>query len=81
MSGFNEQDTISRLVSEGLAGFLQQPFRLQDMSERIQTAIADAKASPVRRIVRKFRSVDSTSVVIANSPAEVSSWQTPRSPT
>jgi DNA-binding NtrC family response regulator len=44
MSGFNEQDTISRFVSDGLAGFLQKPFRLRDMSERIQAAIAGAKS-------------------------------------
>jgi two-component system, cell cycle sensor histidine kinase and response regulator CckA len=39
MSGFNQQDSISRFVGEGLAGFLQKPFRLRDVANKIQAAL------------------------------------------
>ncbi|MBI3414593.1 MAG: PAS domain-containing protein [Verrucomicrobia bacterium] len=39
MSGFNEQEAVNRFAGQGLAGFLQKPFRLETLREKIQAAI------------------------------------------
>ena len=39
MSGFNEQEAISRFTGKGLAGFLQKPFRLEALGEIVQGAL------------------------------------------
>jgi two-component system cell cycle sensor histidine kinase/response regulator CckA len=35
MSGYNEQDAIARFVGKGLAGFVQKPFNLSELRERL----------------------------------------------
>ena len=35
-SGFTEQDTTSRFVGKGLAGFLQKPYRLEDLGRCLE---------------------------------------------
>ena len=41
MSGFSEQDAVSRFDGVGLAGFLQKPYKL-DALQRVLARIADA---------------------------------------
>ena len=36
MSGFNEADAVARFAGKGLAGFVQKPFRLPDLREKVQ---------------------------------------------
>ena len=36
MSGFNEQEAIARFTGKGLAGFLQKPFNLAALREKLQ---------------------------------------------
>ncbi|HEV8247888.1 MAG TPA: response regulator [Polyangiaceae bacterium] len=36
MSGFNEQDAIARFAGKGLAGFLQKPFTLEQLIEKLR---------------------------------------------
>jgi len=36
MSGFNEQEAINRFTGQGLAGFLQKPFRLESLRARLK---------------------------------------------
>ncbi|MEA3208156.1 MAG: hypothetical protein QOE70_1213 [Chthoniobacter sp.] len=36
MSGFNEQEAIARFTGKGLAGFLQKPFNLPALREKLQ---------------------------------------------
>jgi len=36
MSGFNEQETVARFTGKGLAGFLQKPFTLPGLREKLQ---------------------------------------------
>jgi len=36
MSGFNEQETVARFTGKGLAGFLQKPFTLAALREKLQ---------------------------------------------
>ena len=36
MSGFNEQEAISRFVGKGLAGFIQKPFRRETLEEKLR---------------------------------------------
>jgi len=38
-SGFNEQDAITRFVGKGLAGFLQKPYRPQELYERLRQVL------------------------------------------
>jgi nitrogen-specific signal transduction histidine kinase/CheY-like chemotaxis protein len=35
MSGYNEQDAVARFVGKGLAGFIQKPFGLAELHERL----------------------------------------------
>ncbi|HEX8311590.1 MAG TPA: response regulator, partial [Chthoniobacteraceae bacterium] len=39
MSGFNEQDAVSRFLGKGLAGFIQKPFRVSTLREKLQQII------------------------------------------
>ena len=41
MSGFNEQDAINRFTGKGLAGFLQKPFLIQDVREKLRAILSD----------------------------------------
>ena len=36
MSGFNEQEAIARFTGKGLAGFIQKPFTLPALREKLQ---------------------------------------------
>ena len=42
MSGFNEQEAISRFTGKGLASFLQKPFTFEALSETIQRGLTNA---------------------------------------
>jgi two-component system cell cycle sensor histidine kinase/response regulator CckA len=39
MSGYNEQDAIARFVGKGLAGFIQKPFNLEELQERLRALL------------------------------------------
>ncbi len=39
-SGYNEQHATSRLVGKGLAGFVQKPYRPQELVRALKEAIA-----------------------------------------
>ncbi len=39
-SGFNAQDTISDFASKGVAGYLQKPYHLQSLSDKINEVLA-----------------------------------------
>ncbi len=39
-SGYNEQDAAERFRGEGLAGFLQKPFQLPTLREKVGAALA-----------------------------------------
>jgi len=41
-SGYNEQDTTRRFVGKGLAGFIQKPFELSTLSNRIRAALGES---------------------------------------
>ena len=41
MSGFNEQDAINHFTGKGLAGFLQKPFRIGDLREKLRAILSD----------------------------------------
>ena len=38
-SGYNEQDATERFVGEGLAGFLQKPYRLRELQEMMDRVV------------------------------------------
>jgi CheY-like chemotaxis protein len=38
-SGYNEQDAIQRFNEEGLAGFIQKPYRLQELKDKIMEVV------------------------------------------
>jgi FixJ family two-component response regulator len=40
MSGYNEQEVTRLFVGRGLAGFLQKPFRADELLERVLLALA-----------------------------------------
>ena len=44
MSGFNEQEAIARFAGKGLAGFIQKPFNISALSEKLQQVIPAAGA-------------------------------------
>jgi DNA-binding NtrC family response regulator len=39
MSGYNEQDATNRFAGKGLAGFVQKPFRLQELIGKVREVI------------------------------------------
>lgn len=42
MSGFNEQEAIARFTGKGLAGFIQKPFTVSALREKLQQIIPAA---------------------------------------
>ncbi len=45
-SGYNEQEATSRFTGKGLAGFLQKPYRAQDLIEHVKRALASEHPEP-----------------------------------
>jgi PAS domain S-box-containing protein len=43
-SGFNEQDAVNRFTGKGLAGFIQKPYRMQALEEKLRTALATRRS-------------------------------------
>jgi len=41
-SGYNEENTMERFVGKGLAGFLQKPFSINDLSTKLQECLRAA---------------------------------------
>jgi two-component system cell cycle sensor histidine kinase/response regulator CckA len=39
-TGYGEQDAMSRFTAEGLAGFLQKPFQLADLRDKMRALLA-----------------------------------------
>ncbi|HEX3777296.1 MAG TPA: response regulator, partial [Polyangiaceae bacterium] len=40
MSGYNEQDAVTRFAGRGLAGFVQKPFTVEMLRERLLGVLA-----------------------------------------
>lgn len=40
MSGFNKENTLGRFSDQGLAGFIQKPFRLEDLRSKIKEVLS-----------------------------------------
>ncbi len=40
-SGYTEQDVTARFAGKGLAGFIQKPYTLQDLSDRLKACLAN----------------------------------------
>ena len=40
-SGYNEQDVISRFVGKGLAGFVQKPYKTDDLLPKIRKILEE----------------------------------------
>jgi len=49
MSGFNEHEASHRFVGQGLAGFLQKPFRVENLRERMKEILTQGHAVPALR--------------------------------
>jgi CheY-like chemotaxis protein len=43
MSGYNEQDAIARFVGKGVAGFIQKPFTLAELEQRLRHLMSTNK--------------------------------------
>ena len=43
-SGFDEQDAVSEFTGAGLAGFIQKPYRMKALLQKIEAAIAAGSA-------------------------------------
>jgi PAS domain S-box-containing protein len=46
MSGFNEQEALSRFNGRGLAGFLHKPFQFEELSQAVRGVMAGADGQP-----------------------------------
>jgi len=46
MSGYNEQDAIARFVGKGVAGFIQKPFTLGELEQRLRHLISSGSQRP-----------------------------------
>jgi len=40
MSGYNEQEAVQRFINQGLAGFLQKPFDMESLRQRMKEILA-----------------------------------------
>ena len=45
-SGYNQQDATRRFTGEGLAGFIQKPYRFQDLKERLALVARQPRGTP-----------------------------------
>jgi FixJ family two-component response regulator len=43
-SGFDEQDAVGEFTGAGLAGFIQKPYRMKALLQKIEDAIAAGSA-------------------------------------
>jgi two-component system cell cycle sensor histidine kinase/response regulator CckA len=43
ISGYNEQDATNRFVGKGLAGFLQKPFKLDELRRKLRVVLEEKK--------------------------------------
>jgi PAS domain S-box-containing protein len=48
MSGFNEHDAISRFTGQGLAGFIQKPFKIATLRDKLREILEGTAVSPPR---------------------------------
>ncbi len=44
-SGYNEHDLMARFAGKGLAGFLQKPYRIEILAEKLKAALGNKKES------------------------------------
>ncbi len=51
-SGYNEQDATQRFVGTGLAGFLQKPYNMPALREKLMAVLCDAKGGEVGAALR-----------------------------
>ncbi len=42
MSGYSEQEAMGRFEGNGVAGFLQKPFQIQTLREKVEALLAGA---------------------------------------
>ncbi len=42
-SGYNEQEVVNRFVGQGLAGFIQKPYRAADLMEKLKEVLPLAR--------------------------------------
>ncbi|HUI69670.1 MAG TPA: response regulator [Spirochaetia bacterium] len=45
-SGYNEQEAVQRFVGKGLAGFLQKPYRLSQLRQKLTSVLQSALSRP-----------------------------------
>ena len=45
MSGYNEQAAVERFAGRGLAGFIQKPFQMKSLLERVRILLEPAEAA------------------------------------
>ena len=43
-SGYNEQDATQRFAGKGLAGFIQKPYKMAELREKLMEVLPDDKA-------------------------------------
>jgi len=48
-SGYNEQDATQRFTGKGLAGFIQKPFNMAALKEKLREILSDEVAAPSGR--------------------------------
>jgi CheY-like chemotaxis protein len=41
-SGYSEQESLRRFAGEGLAGFLQKPYQLEELKDRLASVLKPA---------------------------------------
>jgi DNA-binding NtrC family response regulator len=39
-SGYNESDTVNRFAGKGLAGFIQKPYRLNTLADKLKEVLS-----------------------------------------
>jgi len=45
-SGYNEQDATQRFAGKGLAGFIQKPYNMAALREKLTEVLRDERAAP-----------------------------------
>jgi len=44
MSGFNKDEAVNRFTGRGLAGFIQKPFKIATMRDKLRSAIQEGQS-------------------------------------